>query len=51
MAWAPPIAKMRSTPAIRAAAKVAGEAPGVVITISDTPATRAGMAVINTVEG
>ena len=41
----------RSTPAMRAAASVSGDGPGVVMNTSGTPATRAGMAVISTVEG
>ncbi|MBA7577520.1 hypothetical protein ES708_19373 [subsurface metagenome] len=56
IAWAPPAQKIRSTRAISAATRVDGEtvplAPGgVVKTISLTPATLAGIAVINTVDG
>ena len=51
IACAPPITNTRSTPARRAAASVSGDGPGVVITISRTPATRAGMAVMITVDG
>jgi hypothetical protein len=43
--------KTRATPARRAASRVSGEGPGVTITISRTPATWAGMAVMITVEG
>jgi len=50
-ACAPPITNTRSTPAIRAAAIVSGDGPGVVMTISLTPATRAGTAVMTTVDG
>ena len=51
MACAPPIENTRSTPAMAAAARVSGDGPGVVITISRTPATRAGIAVMNTDDG
>ena len=56
MAWAPPVRKTSSTPAIAAAARTAvGRPPsaagGVQTTSSLTPASRAGMAVISTVEG
>ena len=55
MAWAPPTRKILSTPAIFAAARIAGEIPffpgGVTMTISPHPAIFAGMAVMSTVEG
>ena len=56
IAWAPPTRYASVTPAILAAASTAGLtdpslAGGVTSTISLTPATRAGTAVINTVEG
>ncbi|GBE48006.1 hypothetical protein BMS3Bbin12_01175 [bacterium BMS3Bbin12] len=55
IAWAPPMVKTRLTPAIAAAASTSGlSAPsgaGTAMTISDTPATRAGTALISTEEG
>lgn len=55
-ACAPPTRQPSLTPAIRAAASTAGSTRppgpgGVTRTISRTPATRAGTAVISTVEG
>ena len=50
-ACAPPMAKTRCTPATFAAYSVSAEGPGVTITISRTPAMRAGTAVISTDEG
>ena len=54
-AWAPPMVQIRSTPARPAAASTAGSsAPrgaGTAITTSPTPATRAGIAFINTDDG
>ena len=52
MAWAPPTRKILSTPAIFAAAKIAGAmSGGLTMIISPHPAIFAGMAVISTVEG
>ncbi len=55
MAWAPPIAKTRSTPAMAAAARTNGLTlplgKGTVMMISFTPATLAGIAFIKTDEG
>jgi len=54
-AWAPPTLKIRSTPAICAAAARTGLSPplptGLAMTISLTPAILAGMAAMSTVEG
>ena len=55
-AWAPPTRQPSVTPAIFAAASTAGSTRpsspgGVTSTISRTPATRAGTAVISTVDG
>ena len=56
MAWAPPTLKIRSTPAIFAAARITGlmvpsALGGVTIQISLQPAILAGMESISTVEG
>ncbi len=50
-AWAPPTRKSRVTPASSAAAITAGSGRGQTATISRTPATRAGTAVIRSEEG
>ncbi len=50
-AWAPPMRKKRSTPASTAAASTTGSTEGLHTTISGTPATRAGMAVISSDDG
>ena len=55
-AWAPPQRKTRSTPAMRAAARMTGftsppQVGGETMTISRHPAILAGMAFISTVEG
>ena len=53
IACAPPTRNTRSTPASRAAASTTSGVPpgGVTITISPTPATLAGSALIRTVDG
>ena len=54
-AWAPPVRNTRSTPAMRAAARITGEMSppvgGETITISRQPAIFAGMQFISTLEG
>ena len=50
-AWAPPMRNTRSTPASTAAASTTGSTDGQQAITSGTPATRAGIAVMSTVEG
>ncbi len=51
MAWAPPTRNKREIPASIAAEQIAGSTFGQAATTSETPATRAGIAVISRDEG
>ena len=51
MACAPPASTTSVTPATSAAARISGVGFGVTSTMRSTPATVAGIAVINTVDG